>query len=354
MQPEAKRYFCTYFDHNYLTRGLACYYSLLKHSPSAHFFILCLDEQCLEALRKLNLPQASIIGRGELEAAFPQLLAAKPTRSILEYYLSMTPFLPLHVLRQHPEIELLTYIDADLFFFQSPEPLFTQLGNGSISIIQHNFVPHLAHFNKYGIYNVGWVSFRHDANALACLQWWADRCVEWCYIRYEAGKFADQRYLDSWPHQFKGVVVLNHKGANLAPWNVGRYTVRSEHGQTKVDDAPLIFYHFHGLKHLAGHYYHHGLTDYGYQPSGAFMQAIYSPYFAALAEAVQIALDHQVTPVGRDSLFLSRAPEPHMKGPEPIPGFLRRWKRSVSNYCGFRAGRAVVFREAALHFNQQA
>src|SRR5207244_8164736 len=95
---------------------------------------------------------------------------------------------------------------------------------------------------------VGWVSFRRDAHALACLHWWRERCLEWCYDRYEDGRFADQKYLDDWPSRFQRVAVLQHKGANLAPWNLANYTIRANGDRVLVDEAPPILSHFQDRK----------------------------------------------------------------------------------------------------------
>ena len=40
----ANRVYCTYFDHNYLSRGLALYHSLQRHAPGARLWVLCLSE----------------------------------------------------------------------------------------------------------------------------------------------------------------------------------------------------------------------------------------------------------------------------------------------------------------------
>ncbi len=58
------------------------------------------------------------------------LRAAKQTRNALEYCWTCTPSVALWVLRHRPELESVTYVDADLMFFSDPEPLFDELGDG--------------------------------------------------------------------------------------------------------------------------------------------------------------------------------------------------------------------------------
>ena len=55
---------------------------------------------------------------------------------------------------------------------------------------------------------------------------------------------AVQKYLDTWPNRFPGVVVVRHQAANAAPWNISNYMVREDKGGVWVDEEPLIFFHF--------------------------------------------------------------------------------------------------------------
>jgi hypothetical protein len=276
-------YFCTYFDRNYLPRGLALVRSLREHCPEFRLWVLCMDEATHQALNQLDLPAVEPIALHDLERNDEPLLRAKQNRSPVEYYFTCTPSLPLYVLNHWPEVDLITYLDADLFFFANPAPLFEELGAGSMAIIGHRFSPNQRHREKFGLYNVGWVSFRKDENALACLQWWRARCIEWCYDREEDGKFADQKYLDDWPSRFRDVVVLEHKGANLALWNQANYHLSALNGNTVMVDAqPLIFFHFHGLKKIAPWLYNPHWSLYGASPSKVLRRRIYAPYLHSL------------------------------------------------------------------------
>jgi hypothetical protein len=276
--------FCTYFDRDYLPRGLALYRSLKQHCPAFRLWVLCMDHDCYGALEQLRLPELHLITLEELEATEPRLLEGKRNRSRIEYYFTCTPALPLHVLQQHADVNVITYLDSDLFFFAGPAPLFDEMGKNSIAIIPHRFAPHLREMERNGIYNVGWISFRRDTRGFACLEWWRDRCLEWCYDRPEQGRYADQKYLDDWPSRFAGVVVLSHKGANLAPWNVSNHELSERDGHVWVDEQPLIFFHFQGLKQIRHWLFDTNMAGYHVRPERIVMQRIYTPYIQTLRD----------------------------------------------------------------------
>jgi hypothetical protein len=230
----------------------------------------------------MNLPGLIPISMNEFEAGDEALQQAKATRSAVEYYFTCSPSLPLYIFRENLEVDMVTYLDADLYFHRDPEPLFEELGDGSIAIIGHRFPPGKEHLAKAGIFNVGWVSFRRDEQGLACLSWWRERCLEWCYDRFEDGKFADQGYLDAWPSMFPGVRILQHKGANLAPWNIARYKLEWDGSSVLVDGEALLFFHFHGLKKESGHLYYLNLKSYDMGAWGVTRSRIYLPYVRTL------------------------------------------------------------------------
>lgn len=243
------KYFCTLFDSNYLFKGAVMLRTLFANCRDAHVFVLCMDDQCRRIISALGFPGVTCISLHEIEDE--KLLAAKRDRNVAEYCWTLSPCLPAWVMDRHPEVDMLTYVDADLMFYSPVQPLFDEIGRASIAIIEHRFTPRLKHLETNGRYCVEWVSFRRDEDGLACLRRWRDQCIEWCYARLEDGRMGDQKYLDEWPGRYSSVHVLAHPGAGLAPWNYPGYKIeKSDGGDIVVDGAPLIFYHFHQFQLL--------------------------------------------------------------------------------------------------------
>jgi len=286
MATGARRDFCTYFDHRYLPYGLALHRSLRKHCPDFRLFVLCLDEACEDLLRRLALPGVVTVGMKELERADPELAASRSTRSLVEYYFTCTASLCAHLLAQHSDIETVTYLDSDLGFFANPQPVFDELGQDSVLIIEHRPPPRLQWLNAHGRFNVGWVSFRRTADGLRCLQDWRTQCIAWCYDKVDGLKFGDQGYLTEWPTRFTGIRIAQPIGFNVAPWNVEQYRIHGSPLAPRVDGEPLIFYHFHGLKRIAPHVYDAGLRKFDLPLSRALRETIYVPYVQMLMDGV--------------------------------------------------------------------
>lgn len=274
------RYFCTYFDRHYVSRALALYNSLVACQEHFHIFMLCMDEEAASSLSQLALPRVTVNRLLELEQTNSALLETKGQRSRIEYYYTCGPSYLLYILQRHREVDVLTYLDADLFFFSSPEPIFQEMGNSSIGLIEHRFKQES--LKRFGIFNVGWVSFRSDADGLTCLRWWAERCIEWCYDRIEGSRFADQKYLDEFPCRFKGVKIIRHPGANLAPWNLSRHRISNQAQAVLVDGQPLIFFHFHGFKMIKSWLFDTNTKEYKGRASKVVRQKVFGPYICEL------------------------------------------------------------------------
>jgi hypothetical protein len=240
-----------------------------------------MDDESYEFMLNANRKNIVPISYNQLETHFSELLVAKKNRSRVEYYFTSTAAVCSYVFDNFPDLELITYLDADLYFFSSPEPIFEELVNASVGIIAHkfNFYGRLF-YEKYGKYNVGWISFKNDISARKCLEDWRMNCLNWCYDRLENGQFADQKYLDYWPENYSGIHSISTVGANVAPWNVGRYNISFDFKtqRARVNDQSLIFYHFASLKQLGEHEYTTNTCLYMFHLSNEIKDVIYLPF----------------------------------------------------------------------------
>ncbi|MEY4484577.1 MAG: hypothetical protein RL693_2029 [Verrucomicrobiota bacterium] len=256
--------------------------SLRIHHPDAHLTVLCLTDACANLVQQSGFPKLTILLLNDLEEAFPELLTCKNHRSTVEYYFTCTPYILLHTLARLEAPALVTYLDADLWFFSTPESVFREIGNASVAIVPHRFPPNLRDSEIYGIYNVGWISFRNSPEGIAALQWWAGQCHEWCHDRVEEGRFADQKYLDQIPQRFSDVHIIQHPGANLAPWNVDNHRIVIRENQIFVDNQTLVFFHFHGFVFHNTWLVSHPFKLYQTSPTRVLRKNIITPYLESL------------------------------------------------------------------------
>ena len=301
----ARREYCTYFDLEYLDKGLALYQSLVEHAGDFRLHVVCFDDLAHRVLAAMELPHLDLLHVAELEAADPELLATRTTRSSVEYMWTATPCV-IRFFRDRDGLGELTYLDADTCFFSSPEPLFDALGTGSVSITPASSSPQ--HYSRRlarqaGLYVVQFVTFRFDEGGNRALEWWRESCIEWCYARFEDERMGDQKYLDAWPLLFDGVRPLGHPGI-LGPWCMeARRVERQDEGIT-VDSEPLIVYHYMGLRIYADGRYRPAAGRFRIRPEER--EWIYDPYLARLREArrqiAEIAPEFPVALIQREPL----------------------------------------------------
>lgn len=312
----AMRHYCTLFDVNYLGRGLALYFSLEQMAQPFQLHVFAFDDVTAAVLKRLRLPQMKVVSLQEFET--PELLRIKPGRGKGEYCWTCTPAVIEHCL-SNLDLPQCTYVDADLFFFSSPQPLFDEMGAASVMITDHRYTPAYDQTRASGRYCVQFMPFNNDARGRAVLGWWRERCIEWCFARIEDGKFGDQKYLDDWPSRFPGVHDLEHLGGGVAPWNVQQYQVKKDVAGLTLSKpggsaVPLVFYHFHKLMlHQGG-----GVTlTSDYELSREVRALVYRPYIVALQQASQL--------VGQEFPGL----DIHGRRPDPPPPDtpMRRFRR---------------------------
>lgn len=276
-----KYHFCSCFDRNYLLYGMTLFRSLERAAAGMDYtlYVAALDAECFRLLQEWNDPHLVPIALSEIEAFDPEFAATRTTRSWAEYIFTLSPVLPRYLLARFPGIEVLNYLDADLLFFGDVAPVYRELGDRSLLIFEHRFPEELRYRECYGVYNVEFQLYRRGPATAAVLDWWRQRCLEWCFDRVEPERFADQKYLERWHEVTDSLVVAKHPGAGVAPWNWRGVDWRSgASGEPRADGQELIFVHFQGARFIGRHLFCHNAGSYGAVPPGWLRQALWGCY----------------------------------------------------------------------------
>ncbi len=265
-----------------MVRALTLLDSLRRCGGEFKLYALCLDEQSLFVIQALGKDNVVPIQIAELENYDPELAATKATRSLIEYYFTITPCWPLYLFDTFKEIEQITYLDADLYFFSDPETVFAEINKASIALSPHNFSPDHAEDIVYGKYNMGWITWRRDENGLTALKWYRESCIEWCYDRLEGDKFADQKYLEEIAG-FPGAKDIKHIGVNISEWSCNNYEFTLDDNDTPlVDGEPLVCYHFQRFWVTNNKSVNTVIPERHKNPDSVVMRHVFDPYFNRL------------------------------------------------------------------------
>jgi hypothetical protein len=265
-------HYVTLFDSAFMPQGLALHASMRRFADAFTLWVLCIDDGVKTKLDALGMPTIRTVALREVETA--DLLGVKPGRNRAEYCWTLTPFTPKIVFDRDPQVQRVTYIDADMFLLKSPRPIFEEFeaSRKAVLITDHAYDPEYDASATSGQYCVQFMTFKRDASD-SVRQWWQDRCIEWCFDRIEDGKLGDQKYLDDWPTRFpESVHVLEQVDAILAPWNARRFPY-----------SRAIAWHFHGFR-LLGH--NKVLLHRSFEIPDIVDQMIYQPYMREIKNSL--------------------------------------------------------------------
>ena len=280
--------FCTYFDSYYMLKGLGLYTSLERLSDDFHLFVMAFDQECFDKLKSLNLKHMTVELLSTIET--PELLAVKPTRSRGEYCWTCGPSAIYHFLTKY-ELDTITYLDSDLMFMTDPSVVFQEVGNTSVAITEQGIGDKEA--RTYGKYCVQYMTFRNDKDGLGALTWWRDSCIEWCFQKLEATRYADQKYLDEFPRRWDNVHVIENLGVGIAPWNMHRYEYKDQSFTYRGKEYPFVFFHFHGVKvEIIDNILH--ISSLHHELNTTLIEKFYQPYAELLKEVLTKYLGYKL------------------------------------------------------------
>jgi hypothetical protein len=253
-----ERFFCTYFDKNFIPRGMALYSSLSAHLDNFTYYVLALDEETVAYFEEKNDNNIHVYRLQEYIAYFN--IDVNKFASKKELYFSLTPGWCTFIIEKNVQIDILTYLDADIFFFQSPEFLYHDLGEKSIAMAKE-YDPQLYRliYRHSGHFNVGINMFRNNNAGLKCLSDWRKLCHEWSPESPNSSLpyFSDQIYLDDWPKLYgNDVKIFDNIGINVAPAHLQKWRITKKGDTFYVQNKPIVAYHFMQLSQTASDRWH--------------------------------------------------------------------------------------------------
>ncbi len=257
------RHYVTYTDRNYLPRLKVLHASMMKHCQPFRLHVLAYDAEVGEwadsAPNVVTGSYADLIVRNPkwYEPGIPG-----PPRTRVEHLWTIGSCHVADVLERIGEP--VTYLDADLAFFASPEPVFAEIGGAPAGVVPHSFAPASAGLpgptkethEIFGLYNCGLVYIADKRIA-----WdWAEACRLWCSDRVEEVeavggpvpipnrrlRYGDQGYLTEWPEKY-GAHVVQYPGAEPGPWCAHTRALDVRDGVVHFGGVPLVLWHYSSL-----------------------------------------------------------------------------------------------------------
>lgn len=270
---EMKEHYVTLLNELFLPQLVSLHMSMERHVSNYVLWVICIDESTHAVLSKLSLQNLNLVSLKEFEN--DTLKALKNERTIGEYCWTLTPITAKIVFELDSSISRITYIDVDVWFRKNPDSIFNEFeaSGKSVLITEHHYAPESDISHLSGIFCVQFITFLKSRSENIRSEW-ESQCIDWCYNRFEDGKFGDQKYLDEWPSKYNNEVhVLQNKEAILAPWNATRFPFSTS-----------IIYHFHKLRIVNSNKVNIG----NYRIPDATIEQIYKPYLSDLKKSIRL------------------------------------------------------------------
>jgi hypothetical protein len=250
---DSENVFCLILTKTRLYQGLALLESLNKVMDQDYFiFIHCIDYESFTFLKKHKPKNCHVVP----EKKFPNdIRMLRIERKIHEYCWTMKSVLCEYILTKYPTVKRVTYLDSDLYFWANPRQIFENQPDCSVLLsIEEKYLPNMNsavlrnRIKMTGLFNSGFISFKHDETGLKAVKWWKEKCLEACRISTKEGLFGDQKYLDRLPSLFQKICAITTAGVNVGPWNHLKYQFSTHNDMIFIDQHLLIFYHFSGIR----------------------------------------------------------------------------------------------------------
>ena len=249
MMPSGRCY--TSFTFSYLSRALVLLESLRRTHPDWQVWAVVVDQP------PAGIDPAPLLAGFDRVLGLDDLAIPRPRAWLFKHDLveACTAVKGPALLRLlDPDTDIAVYFDPDIALFHPIEDVIAQLETASIVLTPHQLEPNTSERRargdegtalRYGVFNLGFLAVRNDANGRAFAAWWTTQLLRACYDDVPNGIFTDQKYVDLVPALFEGVHIMRDPGCNVASWNISRRRLAfALDGSLTVNGSPLKFYHF--------------------------------------------------------------------------------------------------------------
>lgn len=285
-----RHYYYSIYRKDYLYKGIVLYESMKRHDGDFKFFLICMEEESVELLKKLKLIDLIPISIKEIEEYDKRIPELKGQRGEKTYIWTAKASVPLYLFDRYKEMDHVIWVDGDTEFMSDSEPIYEQWGDSSVLLTEEKFdgeYEYLGHM--VGFYNTGFMGFKNDEIGRKVLNYFKERLQEWKNSEEEQGNWNDQLYVDDWTERFPNIGVVKHNGINLTPFIASRINneqkgfVNIREGKPYIKDTPIVLYHFMALKYYDGNEF--DLCYYWMKFDIQTIKKLYIPYFDKCNEA---------------------------------------------------------------------
>lgn len=279
---------CTLSDYGYIHQGLALFNSIKNDDILLYY--LCLDEETyvkIESIknRKIIPIEISVFDDDEL-------LQRLKTNDYKYFCWTLASYFCKYLM-ESKNCDSITYLDSDIFFHDSINFLFTEIGNKDIAIFRHRHHDYKL-FNFDGYFNVGVVYFKNSSLAKHVLDWWVDAVLNKKYPPLST--CGDQKYLDMIPFFCpSNNLLIDGNIGHGAPWHWQLYKYDKYKTNKTIIwngvEQKLLFSHFSKFKFdLVSNNYLGSSTYYQYTPAIMYtvieeLKMIHDDYFLQIKNA---------------------------------------------------------------------
>jgi len=227
--------------------------SFVEFNLGYELYIILIDQ--VNGRFDLNLIEPyNVLEISEMDIPDFNLMTAQ--YSVIELNCAMKPFAAQWIFAHH-QPDLLLYIDADTWIFDSFELVEKSLQEQDLVITPHfthpypdnEFLPKERDILRSGLYNAGFIGMKNTPNTHAFLHWWAGHMKTECFYNFAEGMGVDQIWINLVPLLFKQVQINSNPGLNVAYWNLHERNISVLDNKYWVNEYnPLIFMHISGYQ----------------------------------------------------------------------------------------------------------